>query len=74
VSERVGCDENAGEMDRLVAKGLGVPVEEYVEALLGKRVQSERLEQGSVYKGITLKKPRFIFRYQGRETYLELDE
>lgn len=61
-------------MDRLVAKGLGLPVEEYVEALLGKRVQSERLERGTVYKGITLEKPHFIFRYQGRETYLKLDE
>jgi hypothetical protein len=74
MNKRVGCSENAGEMDRIVAKGLGLPVEEYVEALIGKRVQSERLEIGAVYRGVTLKKPRFIFRYQGRETYLELDD
>jgi hypothetical protein len=35
MNKRVGCSGNAVEMDRLVAKGLGVPVEEYVEALFG---------------------------------------
>ena len=33
MNKRVGCDPNAGTMDLQVAKGLGVPVDEYVEAL-----------------------------------------
>jgi hypothetical protein len=74
MNKRVGCYENAGEMDRLVAKGLGVPTEEYVEALLNKRVQTQRIEKGSMDNGSKLNKTRIIFRYQGRQTYLDLDE
>jgi hypothetical protein len=74
MSKRVGCDPNAGAMDIQVAKGLGVPVEEYVEALVGKRVQTERFEKGAVVDGITLEKTRVVFRYQGRQTHLDLDD
>ncbi len=74
MAKRVGCDPNAGAMDRQVAGGLGVPVEEYVEALLGKRVQTERLEKGDVVGGETLQKTRVIFRYKGRQTHLDLDD
>ncbi|MBF0370290.1 MAG: LON peptidase substrate-binding domain-containing protein [Magnetococcales bacterium] len=66
--------EDAGPMDYQVAEGLGVPVAEYVQALLGKRVQTERLEAGTIVNGIKLAKTRVIFRYQGRSTYIELDE
>ena len=69
----IGSD-NAGPMDHKVAEGLGIPVEEYVQALLDKRVRSERLEAGSIVNGSQLTRTRVTFRYQGRFTFLELDE
>ena len=66
--------EHAGPMDYEVANGLGVPVEEYVQALLGKRVQTERLEAGTVVDGVKLVRTRVIFRYQGQTTFIDLDE
>ncbi|MBF0380980.1 MAG: hypothetical protein HQL69_08175 [Magnetococcales bacterium] len=73
MNKRVGCSDNAGEMDRLVAKGLGISVEEYVEALLSKRVKTQHIAKGSMDNGTTLLKTRIIFRYQGRQTFLDLD-
>ncbi len=61
-------------MDRKVAAGLGVPVEEYVDALLNRRVKTERFEKGSVKDGVILHKTRVVFSYQGRQTYLELED
>ncbi|MBF0144613.1 MAG: hypothetical protein HQL84_00825 [Magnetococcales bacterium] len=68
----MGCDANAGEMDRRVAQGLGIPVAEYVDALLKGRVRVERWERGTVVDGVTLLFPRAIFHYQGRWTQLDL--
>ena len=65
---------NAGPLDHRVADGLGVPVDEYVLALLSKRVQTEFLGIGSHIDGIPLTKNRVIFRYQGRTTFIDLDE
>jgi hypothetical protein len=73
MNKRVDCDPNAGAMDIQVAKGLGMPVEEYVEALIGKRVQTERFEKGEIVAGETLQKTRVVFRFQGRQTHLDLD-
>ncbi|MBF0138687.1 MAG: hypothetical protein HQL77_06295 [Magnetococcales bacterium] len=70
----MGCCANAGAMDRQVAEALGVPVEEYVEALLKGRVRVERLERGAVIDGVTLMFPRAIFYYQGRWTHLDLEK
>lgn len=69
----MGCSADAGEMDRKVAKALGVSVEEYVDALLKGRVQVERLERGAMIDGVTLLFPRAIFRFQGRCTQLDLE-
>ena len=74
MNKRIGCDPNAGAMDRQVANGLGVPVEEYVEALIGKRVQTELFEKGTLVEGETLQRTRVVFRYQGRQTHLDLDD
>ena len=66
--------ENAGPLDHRVAEGLGVPVDEYVQALLSKRVQTEFRGIGSLIDGIPLTKNRVIFRYQGRTTFIDLDK
>ncbi|MBF0380163.1 MAG: LON peptidase substrate-binding domain-containing protein [Magnetococcales bacterium] len=73
INEEIG-PENAGPLDRKVAKGLGIPTQEYVEALLNKRVKTEHLKAGSLVDGIKLNRTRVIFRYQGRSTFIDLDD
>ncbi|MBF0108173.1 MAG: hypothetical protein HQL76_03225 [Magnetococcales bacterium] len=68
----MGCCVDAGEMDREVARGLGITVAEYVDALLKGRVRVERMERGDVVDGATLLFPRVVFHYQGRWTRLDL--
>jgi Lon protease-like protein len=73
IGEKIG-PENSGPMDRQVAQGLGITPQEYVDALLNKRVKTQHLESGTLVDGIKLSKPRVIFRYQGRSTHVDLDE
>ncbi len=61
-------------MDRQIATGLGISTQEYVTALLGKRIQTEHLKPGTVIDGVKLSRSRVIFPYQDRSTYLDLDE
>ncbi|HIJ85571.1 MAG: hypothetical protein HW380_1459 [Magnetococcales bacterium] len=70
----MGCCEDGGDMDRTVAKALGIPVEEYCQALLKGRVTVERFERGDVIDGVTLLFPRAVFRYQGRWTPMDLEK
>ncbi|MBF0357259.1 MAG: LON peptidase substrate-binding domain-containing protein [Magnetococcales bacterium] len=66
--------ENAGPLDIKIAKQLGIPTREYVNALLKKQIKTEHLEPGEIIDGEKLTKTRVIFRYQGRSTYIDIEE
>ncbi len=66
--------ENAGPLDIQIAKQLGIPTGEYVNALLKKQIKTEHIEPGEIVDGQKLTKTRVIFRYQGRSTYIDIEE
>jgi Lon protease-like protein len=66
--------DNAGPLDIKIAKQLGIPTREYVNALLKKQIKTEHLEPGDIVDGEKLTKTRVIFRYQGRSTYIDIEE